>query len=184
MTTAAANIQLWRRMRRTTESGLSVAGSRALEAIRNSGLVTRRKRSRSDTKSIRDRGVSLSVRNLRENECLRAFQRMPHRVRVFLFVLGVTAFIGLSANRFSDFAWTEHKLDLVSQADNIAAPARQYLGAHLEHAAHIGCMSVNPDLSGVCDFIWYSLLPYYTKTLPPIRRPPDFPIFSTSRTHE
>ena len=105
----------------------------------------------------------------------RIFHVMLHRVRVFLFVIGVTAFIGLSSNRFSDFAWTEHKLDLVSQADNIAEPARQYLGAHVEHAAHIGCLDRNPDLPGVCDYLWYSLLPYYTKSLPPDSVPTGFP---------
>ena len=67
------------------------------------------------------------------------------RPRVAVFLIGLTGFIALSVNRFSDLAWTGHTLDLPSQADFIGTPAREYLAGRLEHAAHIGCLSSNPE---------------------------------------
>jgi hypothetical protein len=85
--------------------------------------------------------------------------RWRPRVAVFLIVL--TGFVALSANRFSDLAWADRKLDLLSQADFIGTPAREYLAGRLEHAARIGCLSSNPEWPDGCLYLWYSMLPLY-----------------------
>jgi hypothetical protein len=93
------------------------------------------------------------------------------RFRVWAFLAGLTIFVALSANRFSAFAWSEHKLDLESQADNIGALARPYLSSRVVHATPIGCVSANPAWPDACDYLWYSMLPYYVKPTPPSVKP-------------
>lgn len=98
-----------------------------------------------------------------------------HRLRIVVFLAGLTVFIAMSVNRFSDFAWSEHKLDVASQADNIGAPALQYLATRLPHASSLGCVSVNPEWLDACDNLWYSMLPYYVKKIPQGAEPAGYP---------
>jgi hypothetical protein len=102
---------------------------------------------------------------------------MWHRSRSSIFLIALTGFIALSAHRFSEFAFTEHKLDAVSQADLIGTPARQYLTARLGHAAHIGCLSSNPQWPDACDYLWYSMLPFYVDPTHPGAEPVGYPYF-------
>jgi hypothetical protein len=95
----------------------------------------------------------------------------PTRLRLWAFLAGLTAVVALSANLFSAFAWSEHKLDLESQADNIGMPARGYLSSRVVHATPIGCVSANSAWPDACDYLWYSMLPYYVKPTPPSVEP-------------
>lgn len=100
---------------------------------------------------------------------------MWHRSQIYIFLIILTGFIALSAHRFSEFAFTEHKLDLASQADLIGTPARRYLTGRLGHAAQIGCLSSNPAWPDACDYLWYSMLPFYLQRTQPAAEPDKYP---------
>ena len=103
--------------------------------------------------------------------------RLPE-FRVLVFLAGLTAFVVMSVNRFTGFALPEHKLDLVSQADNIASPARRYLATRKTGFAPadvpIGGMNADPAWAA-CDYLWCTMLPYYTNAVPPGNDPPAYP---------
>jgi hypothetical protein len=112
---------------------------------------------------------SVSIPRLRDTRLIdsgRTWLRQLPPFRVWAFLIGITAFVVLSFNRFSDFAWSDHDLDLVSQADNIARPARSYLASRLTHADKIGCVNTNPAWTDACQYLWYSMLPFYSKSTP------------------
>jgi len=116
-------------------------------------------------------GAALTVTSVARRERVRDYsaQPMPSKetpvsTAVCIYLAGMVAFVALSINRFSEFACSHHKLDLVSQSESIGAPARSYLESRLKHASHVGCVTANPAWPDACGYLWYAMLPYYTTT--------------------
>jgi len=128
------------------------------------------------TVAIDGAGESIEVRPDTEADRVEELTDRP-RLRMFVFLSGLTAVVAFSVDRFTNYGWSEHAMDMVSRADEIASPARRYLETRVPGISpadvSVGCMNTDAGWPA-CDYVWCTMLPYYAKSTPPSKDPPPY----------